>query len=299
MAVSSTSRRNLPASSAAPWPSSPKGTRRREHSGTGHALILSEAPDSVDCMPVPPVPAFDSVLERMYQRCGVDSLAAHLEKAYGINVTKVSQLDVGVFRIDRSDKSTPLVARLFSKARPFAAVEADLAVLRYLAQVDFPAERLFGEEPPSIHEGQGVLVSEFVKQVPKAKRPDFPISSLGAMVGRLQGLAVPQGADRPAGGLHHFAEGTMDDELRAVGGWLDAIEGRVPSGSSAALGALRDAVAGADGGDGLLAALLFSRALIDVVFRACLDPKTVPTAAKKLRLLQSESEAKARRLINA
>src|SRR6202020_490680 len=54
-----------------------------------------------------------------------------------------------------------------------------------------------------------------------------------------------------AGALHHFAEGTMTDELDAVAGWLDAIEPRVPGGDGAALDALRTAVSQADGRDGL------------------------------------------------
>ena len=43
----------------------------------------------------------------------------------------------------------------------------------------------------------------------------------------------------------------MADELRAVAGWLDSIDDRVPAGAGHALDALRSAVATADGGDGL------------------------------------------------
>jgi Ser/Thr protein kinase RdoA (MazF antagonist) len=202
-------------------------------------------------MAAPPALLFDSVLERMYQRQGVETLPAHLEETYGIAITKVSRLDVGVFRVDRSDKGTPLVARLFSKARPYAAAAADLAALRYLAEVEFPSERAFGDDALTSHEGQAVLVTEFVKEVAKAMRPPYPIVTLGARVGQLHGMTVPADADRPAGALHHFADGTMADELRAVAGWLDSIEARVPSGSDAAVDTIRAAVAAADGGDGL------------------------------------------------
>ncbi|MGH9917702.1 MAG: phosphotransferase enzyme family protein [Nitrososphaerales archaeon] len=316
-------------------------------------------------MAAPPAPVFDSVLRRMYKRDGVDTLPAHLEKTYGITVTNVSQLDVGVFRVDRSDEGTPLVARLFSAARSYAAVEADLAVLRYLAKIDFPAERPLGGGPLTSHNGQALLITEFVKEVPKAKRPPYPIVRLGALIGRLHGLAVPVGANRPSGALHHFAEGTMGDELRAVAGWLDSIEARVPSGDGKAFDAIRSAVAVADGGDGLpeafvhpdpvpknviftadgpvlvdwtsagrgqrlasmtlvlrsgwaavpfmkgysrvvsltgdehdrLPDLLFSRQLIDLVFRVCRDPKTAVASAKKLAALRRESEAKAREIL--
>ncbi|MGH9105234.1 MAG: phosphotransferase enzyme family protein [Acidimicrobiales bacterium] len=309
--------------------------------------------------------AFDAVLERMYQRTGVHTLPAHLEETYGITVTKMSQLDVGVFRVDQADKAAPLVARLFSTARSYAAAEADLVVLCYLADVGFPAERPFGAGSLSSHEGQAVLVTEFVKEVPKPTRPPHPIVRLGAMVARLHGLAVPAGADRPSGALHHFAEGTMADELRTVAGWLDSIEAGVPSGGGGALDALRTAVDSADGGGGLpegfvhpdpapknviftaegpvlvdwtsagrgprlasmtlvlrsgwaavpfmkgysrvvsltddergrLAGLLFSRALIDVVFRACRDPKAIPAAAKRLGPLRRDSEQKAEEIL--
>jgi len=187
----------------------------------------------------------------MYQREGVDTLPAHLQESYGIAVTKMTKLDVGVFRIDQSDKGTPLVARLFSQARPYALAEGDLAVLRYLAELGFPAERPFGDVPLTRHQGQALLVTEFIKQAPKPKRPPYPILRLGAMIGRLHGLGVPAGADRAAGALHHFAEGTVADELRAVAGWLDSIEDRVPDGAGDALDILRVTVSAADGGGGL------------------------------------------------
>lgn len=313
----------------------------------------------------PEASAFDAVLERMYERSGVDTLPAHLEKTYGIIASKVRQLDVGVFRVDRSDNGLPLVARLFSAARPYAAAEADWAVLQYLAEIGFPAERPFGESPLSAHEGQAVLVTGFVKEVPKAQRPAKPIGTIGATIGRLHSLPVPPGADRPAGALHHFAEGTMADELKVVAGWLDAIEARVPTGSEDALGTLRAAVAAADGGKGLpeafvhpdpvpknaiftaggpvlvdwtsagrgprlasmtlmlrsgwaavpfmkgyadvisltqderdrLAGLIFTRTLIDVVFRVCRDPKTASAAAKRLGAVRRESDRKAGELL--
>ena len=301
----------------------------------------------------------------MYQRVGVDTLPAHLEKTYDITVKKMTQLDVGVSRVDRTQPGTPLVARMFSAARPYTAAEADVAVLRYLAEIGFPSERPVANDALTSHQGQAVLVTEFVTQVAKDKRPPYPIVTLGAIVGRLHGLPVPAGADRPAGALHHFAEGTMSEELRAVAGWLDSIEPLVPSGGGAALDTLRAAVVEADGGDGLpealvhpdpvpknviftakgpilvdwtsagrgprlasltlmlrsgwaalpfmkgytkvvtltdderdrFAGLLFSRQLIDVVFRVCRDPTIAAAAAKKLTAVRRECDRKARELL--
>jgi Ser/Thr protein kinase RdoA (MazF antagonist) len=217
----------------------------------------------------------------------------------------------------------------------------------------------------SAFDAQAVLVTGFVRPAPKAKRPAYPIVRLGAMIGQLHGLAVPAGADRAAGALHHFAEGTMADELRAAAGWLESVEDRVPAGSAGAFDTIRTAVVGADGGDGLpegfvhpdpvpknviltadgpvlvdwtaagrgprlasmtlllrsgwaavpfmkgytrkvtltgeerdrLAGLLFSRRLIDLVFRVCRDPESAATRAKKLPAMHRESETNARDLL--
>ena len=316
-------------------------------------------------MAMPPAPAFESVLQRMFQREGTDTLPGHLEKSCGITIARATQLDVGVFRVDRSDSDAPLVARLFPATRPFAAAEADLAVLRYLEEIGFPAERPVADGALSSHEGQAVLVTGFVRQAPKAKRPGFGILRLGAMIGHLHGLAVPAGADRPAGALHHFAEGTMTDELRAAGEWLGSVEDRVPAGGAGAFDTIRAAAAAADGGDGLpegfvhpdpvpknviftaggpvlvdwtaagrgprlpsmtlllrsgwaaapfmkgyvrkiiltgderdrLAGLLFSRQLIDLVFRLCRDPESAVSRAKRLPAMHRDSEAKARDIL--
>jgi Ser/Thr protein kinase RdoA (MazF antagonist) len=316
-------------------------------------------------MAEPPASAFDSVLPRMFERQGADTLPGHLEESCGITIAKMTQLDIGVFRVDRSDKGAPLVARLFSAARPFAAAEADLAVLRFLAEVGFPAERPLAEGALSRHAGQAVLVTGFVRQAQKAKRPAYPILRLGAMIGRLHGLPVPAGADRPAGALHHFADGTMADELRAAAGWLESVQYRAPAGSGAAFETVRAAVGAADGGDGLpegfvhpdpvpknviftaggpvlvdwtgagrgprlasmalvlrsswaavpfmkgyarkviltdeerdrLAGLLFSRQLIDLVFRLCREPESAVTRARKLPALRRDCEARARDLL--
>ena len=317
-------------------------------------------------VPSSQVPEFDAVLRRMLHRDGVDTLSAHLERAHGVTVATMTELDVGVFKIDRGDGAA-LVARLFSAARPYAAAQGDLAVLRHLAELDFPAERPMPGNPLTQHEGQAVLVTEFVKSAPKAKQPPHPVVRLGARIGRLHGLEVPHDADRPAGALHHFAEGTMSDELRAAASWLDAIETHTAGVPSAAIADLRVALGDADGGDGLpdafvhpdpvpknaiftadgpvlvdwasagrgprlasmtlvlrstwaatpflkgytksvtltaeererLSGLLFSRGLIDRIFRVCRNPETAPAAAMTLATLRRESDKQANTLLDS
>jgi Ser/Thr protein kinase RdoA (MazF antagonist) len=188
----------------------------------------------------------------MFRRQGVDTLPAHLEEVFGIAVSKVQQLDIGVFRVDRL-QGTPMVARLFSARRAHAAVLGDLAVLGQLQAAEFPAERPFGPEPLSMHEDQSVLVTHFVRKAPQSLAPGGdPILALGELVGRLHRLALPTGAaDRPAGGLHHYAEGAPADELSAARRWLRDIEPRVAVGDRDQLDVLGRALADADDATGL------------------------------------------------
>jgi Ser/Thr protein kinase RdoA (MazF antagonist) len=199
-----------------------------------------------------PAPSFDATIVRMFRRMGVDTLPAHLEEVLGIAVSKVQQLDVGVFRVDRL-KGTPVVARLFSGRRPPAAALGDLAVLEQLQAAGFPAERPLGPEPLSIHDGQSVLVTHFVRKAPKSAWPaGDPVVALGALVGRLHRLTQPAGAaDRPAGALHHYAEGTPADELSAARCWLRDIEPRVAVADRDQLDLLGRALADADDATGL------------------------------------------------
>jgi len=200
----------------------------------------------------PPAPSFDATLARMYRRRGVDTLPAQLEAAFGIVPARVQELDVGVFRVDRRP-GTPVVARLFSARRAHEAVLGDLAVLELLRAAEFPAERPFGPEPVSRHDGQSVLVTHFVRAAPESARPaGDPIVALGALVARLHQAGRPGGAaDRPAGALHHYAEGTPADELAAARRWLRDIEPRVAVADRDQLEVLRRALAGADDGGGL------------------------------------------------
>lgn len=199
--------------------------------------------------------AFDETLERMYNRASLDALPAHLEETYGISVSGVTPLDVGVLRVDRRD-GDPWVARVFSALRPPAETEGDAEVLRHLAQHDFPAERLAHPRPISSLEGQQVLVTAFLATTKRKLEPDAQ-ELIGRLQAQLHGLPLPSGAAaRAAGALHHFSSGTRGDELAMAGRWLDQIEGRVPASARPHLGALRAALDEADDGHGLPQALV-------------------------------------------
>src|SRR5580698_485298 len=112
-------------------------------------------------------------------RTGLDRLGRHLEQQYGITVTAITELDLGVFRVDRARGSSARgssargssaqggswVARVFPAARPSAAAYGDADVLRFAASRDFPAERLAHPEPVSTLDDQAVLVTEHVAGV--------------------------------------------------------------------------------------------------------------------------------------
>jgi Ser/Thr protein kinase RdoA (MazF antagonist) len=187
----------------------------------------------------------------MFRRRGVDALPAHLEAVCEITVSKVRQLDVGVFRVDRQ-QGPPIVARLFSARRSDDAVHGDLAVLEQLRAAQFPAERPFDPHPLSTHEGQPMLLTYFVRRAPKpVLPPGDPITALGAAVGQLHRLVPTGAAARPAGALHHYAEGLPVDELSAARRWLRDIEPRLADEHRDDLGVLERALADADDATGL------------------------------------------------
>lgn len=141
----------------------------------------------------------------------MDGLAAHLTERYGIRVTGLAALDVGVYRVDGPD----WVARVFPEGHD---VTGDAAILRRLARGGFPAERCAHEQPVSGFDGRGVLVTEFVREAPSDK-PGRVFAFLGALLGRLH--AHDGHGLRPGGAWHHLASGTPADEIEAALTLLD------------------------------------------------------------------------------
>lgn len=199
--------------------------------------------------------AFDATLARMFTRVDLDGLPEHLGATYGVEVTHVDTLDVGVLRVDRA-VGAPWVVRVFSTQRPVAATAGDAALLRHLAAHDFPAERLATKNPISTMSGQQVLVTEYIAGAKSKLEPDV-YERLGRLLGRLHSLPLPRGAaNRPAGSLHHFAEGGRRNEQVEAARWLDQIENRVPESDRGRLDVLREALADADDGSGLPTAII-------------------------------------------
>jgi hypothetical protein len=82
---------------------------------------------------------------QVFIRTDLDQLPSQLEQQFGISVTGVSELDVGVYRVTRAD-GPDWVARVFAAARPVSAAEGDAQVLKALAAGGFPAERCAAEQ---------------------------------------------------------------------------------------------------------------------------------------------------------
>jgi aminoglycoside phosphotransferase (APT) family kinase protein len=167
----------------------------------------------------------------------------HLEERYGVGVSGIVPLDLGVFRVDRRDGSR-WVARVFTAERPLAGVREDATILQALERAGFPAERCAHPEAVSELLGQGVLVTEFLEDHGPLP-PGRPAAMLGALLGRLH--AHPATTLRPGGAWHHVAfAGGPREELAAAVDLLDEHASRVGLRELALFERLRDEVARAD-----------------------------------------------------
>ena len=133
-----------------------------------------------------------------------ERLRLHLEARYGIDVTAMTDLDVGVWRVGRAD-GPDWVARWFPAGRPAEAVAGDAAILRYVAAREFPAERCAADESVSTLDGRAVLVTEWAGPVPRRERREAirgagGLGRLGALLGRLHALPPGVGAVARPGG---------------------------------------------------------------------------------------------------
>jgi hypothetical protein len=198
----------------------------------------------------------DGYIEQTFHRSSGDRLAAHLEGRYGIRVASTTDLDVGVVRVDRHDGPS-WVARIFPAARPLAAAKGDARILQALERQGFPAERCATADPMSVHEGQGVLVTELIPGTrPDGRGRTFGV--LGALLGALHARTGAVGATmRPGGAWHHLiSEGGPREEIGAAIALLDAARPRVPPSDAALHATLREELQRADGCDRLPQALI-------------------------------------------
>jgi Ser/Thr protein kinase RdoA (MazF antagonist) len=201
---------------------------------------------------------------RMHHEPVPEQLLAHLRDSYGIDpvaATKLSVHKTYVFRIDRNGGS-PWIARAFPPARPRAGVEGDAAILRFLEQQDYPAERLAVDDAVSDFEGGAVLVTRFVDSV---QLPDgaAKFAMMGELLGRLHALPYDDSVGRPGGasGEDPSREGAPRQDLLAALSFLDAVDTKVAAAERDRFEQLRDQVRSADDGQGLPEGLLHGNLL--------------------------------------
>ena len=170
-------------------------------------------------------------------------LWSHLNERYGIDVSELTELDLGVLRVDRHDGPS-WVARVFPTTRPLADVLRDANTLARLEQGGFPAERLATSDAVTQFEGQSVLVTTFVPGVtPRGNGRTF--AYLGGLLGALHAREGVQAA--PGGGWHHLiSSGTPKDEVAALQRLLDDFAPRVRDDDVKAFRSLRARVKGID-----------------------------------------------------
>jgi Ser/Thr protein kinase RdoA (MazF antagonist) len=205
-------------------------------------------------------PALSAARQRIAAGPAPDRVAGHLQARYGIEVSGLTELDLGVYRVDRGD-GPAWVARVFPAVRAESAAAGDAEILRFLDRHGFGAEQVATAEPRSVLDGRTVLVTGFVPGVPRAERAAVirdhgGLRRLGELLGELHTLPAAVGAaGRPGGAWHHLADGGPAEEIRAIQALL-AEGARGAPASQPLYAMLARELADADGGDGLPSALI-------------------------------------------
>src|SRR5262245_35948088 len=117
-----------------------------------------------------PISDIAAHMRRVHLPRGNETIARHLTERYKISIAAITTLDVGLHRVDRHDGDA-WVARVFHEERSIERIKSDATLLDYLAEADFPAERLACDDPVSVLDGQGVLVTLFVNGSEPGKSP--------------------------------------------------------------------------------------------------------------------------------
>ena len=205
--------------------------------------------------------AVDAARRRIAAGPARDRIAGHLQARYSVAVSGLAELDLGVYRVDRTD-GPAWVARVFPAVRAESAAAGDAEILAFLERHGFPAERAATAEPLSVLDGQTVLVTEFVPGVARAGRAAAirdagGLRRLGELLGELHALPAADGAPaRPGGAWHHLTDGGPADEIGAMLALLAECADAATVADRPHYATLTRELADADGGDGLPTALI-------------------------------------------
>ena len=204
--------------------------------------------------------AIDAARRRIAAGPARDRIAAHLHARYSVAVSGLTELDLGVYRVDRTG-GPAWVARVFPAVRAESAAAGDAEILALLERHGFPSERAATAQPLSVLDGHPVLLTEFVPGVARAGRAAAirdggGLRRLGELLGELHLLAGADGAAaRPGGAWHHLTDGGPADEIRATRALLAECADAAPA-DQRHYGMLARELADADDGHGLPTALI-------------------------------------------
>ncbi|WP_433157024.1 phosphotransferase enzyme family protein [Kribbella sp. CA-247076] len=202
------------------------------------------------------------------------ALTAHLEEHYGIGIHSILPIDDDPATRPRDSwpghyPSTLVVkhvdgqqwiARIFSSsADRVSRVQGDAEILQFLAAHDFPAERIAHDDPVTVLDGKGIIVTEFLDGGrPSADSPAV-WHELADLLGRLHTLPAAGGAVARDGGAEEtdggFHVGRPKEDLAAAMGFLVSVEDDVNAAAREKFEWLRDQVETADDAEGLPEAL--------------------------------------------
>lgn len=194
----------------------------------------------------------------------------HLEAYYGTRITSVAPIDddpetrprgsrpghyPSTLFVNRDD-GPPWIARVFSSpADQVSRVHGNAKILRFLDQYDFPAERVAHDDPVSVFNGSGVIVTD---QHGRSAEPAVQ-HELGSLLGRLHVLPAAPGSVARDGGAEEcdggFHVGRPSENLAAAMSFLVSVEDAVEPEGREGFELLRDCVENADDAEGLPEAL--------------------------------------------
>ncbi|GAB3929966.1 hypothetical protein GCM10011575_28470 [Microlunatus endophyticus] len=206
-----------------------------------------------------------------------DDLKDHLEATYKINIAALAPIDddpktrprgswpghyASTLFVRRAD-GEPWIARVFSSAADTVGrVEGDAEILRFLAGHGYPAERVATDQPVSVLDGKGVIVTQYIQGGRPADDHAVVSRELGGLLGRLHSLPSGGGAVARDGGAEEtdggFHVGRPKQDLAAAMSFLVSVEDELGPESRERFEWLRARVEEADDAEGLPEALTHS-----------------------------------------
>ncbi|QDP96357.1 phosphotransferase [Microlunatus elymi] len=202
------------------------------------------------------------------------ALKAHLEEHYRIKISSILPIDddpatrpngswPGHYPstlVVKHNGGQPWIVRIFSSSADLVSrVQGDAEILRFLATHDFPAERIAHDDPVTVLDGKGMIVTRFIEGGrPSASSPALWFE-MAELLARLHTLPAADGAVARDGGAEEhdggFHVGRPKEDLAASMSFLVSVENKVDDASAEKFEWLRDQVENADDAEGLPEAL--------------------------------------------